>query len=106
MAEAVSGLRRIQEFLISGDMKPITREKNVIISMKNATVTYNVDSKPVLSDINFELPEGKLMAVGGPVASGKSSLITTLLGETKIINGEVKLGGKIAYVPQTVRIFL
>lgn len=34
-----------------------------------------------LTNINFELQEGKLMIVVGPVGAGKSSLLAALLGE-------------------------
>ena len=40
------------------------------------------------------------MAVVGSVGSGKSSLISALLGEMKTLSGVVNTKGKIAYVPQ------
>ena len=72
--------------------------------MNNATVSYSVSGTPILSDITFDLPKGKLMAICGSVASGKSTIISALLGETYIQKGTVKFGGSLAYVPQTVRI--
>ena len=35
----------------------------------------------------------------GQIGSGKTSLLQTLLGELEILNGELHIGGKIAYVP-------
>jgi ABC-type Mn2+/Zn2+ transport system ATPase subunit len=40
------------------------------------------------------------VAVVGNVGSGKSSLLSALLGEMKTTSGRVNTVGKIAYVPQ------
>ena len=37
------------------------------------------------------------------VGSGKSSLLNSILRETKIINGFVHTSGSIAYVPQVIK---
>ena len=36
--------------------------------------------KEVLSNLNFKIQKGELIAVIGPVGAGKSSLLTTILG--------------------------
>ena len=41
-----------------------------------------------------------MIAVVGHVGSGKSSLISAMLGEMNIISGSANTSGKIAYVPQ------
>lgn len=48
----------------------------------------------------MNIKEGQLVAVVGSVGSGKSSLISALLGEMKTLGGLVNTKGKIAYVPQ------
>ena len=40
------------------------------------------------------------MAVVGTVGSGKSSLLSALLGDMIRVRGEANIEGKIAYVPQ------
>ena len=40
------------------------------------------------------------MAVVGHVGSGKSSLISAMLGEMNVVSGSINTTGKIAYVPQ------
>ncbi len=40
-------------------------------------------------DLSFTVEEGELLAVIGQVGSGKSSLLSTLLGETRLLSGEV-----------------
>ena len=44
------------------------------IEVHNLTVSYH--SKPVLWDVDFELPKGKIIGIVGPNGSGK----TTMLG--------------------------
>ena len=46
------------------------------------------------------MPDGSLTAVVGAVGSGKSSLLSALLGEMKRTRGVVNVFGKVAYVPQ------
>lgn len=51
--------------------------------------------------INLQIEQGTLVALVGTVGSGKSSLLSALLGEMSKITGEVNVCGRIAYVPQT-----
>lgn len=53
-----------------------------------------------LSDINLVVPKGKLVAIVGAVGSGKSSILSALLGEMRKTAGTVELVGDPAYVPQ------
>ena len=46
------------------------------------------------------MTEGSLVAVVGTVGSGKSSLLSALLGDMIRVRGEANIKGKIAYVPQ------
>ena len=39
--------------------------------------------------INIEIPHGSLVAVVGPVGSGKSSLLSAILGEMDRLQGNV-----------------
>ncbi|KAG8950683.1 hypothetical protein FRC04_007308 [Tulasnella sp. 424] len=58
-----------------------------------------------LNDITLDIPYGKLVAIVGPVGSGKSSLLQGLIGveraaEMRSTAGKVTFGGKVAYCPQ------
>lgn len=60
--------------------------------------------KPSLKNININIPSSHLTIVVGPIASGKSTLCKTLLGETPVAHGQVVTGpfsGKIGYCDQT-----
>uniref|UniRef100_A0A3B4V2W9 Multidrug resistance-associated protein 1 n=1 Tax=Seriola dumerili TaxID=41447 RepID=A0A3B4V2W9_SERDU len=51
-------------------------------------------------EMNMCIPEGSLVAVVGHVGSGKSSLLSALLGEMDKLEGTVAVKGSVAYVPQ------
>ncbi|MCH8557158.1 MAG: metal ABC transporter ATP-binding protein [Balneolia bacterium] len=76
------------------------------VEVHDLTVSYQ--NKPVLWDVDFELPEGKLIAVVGPNGAGKSTLIKTIMGLIDPVSGHSLIYGrpleqmrkKIAYVPQ------
>lgn len=51
------------------------------------------EDEPVLSNINIRIPRGLLVAVVGAVGSGKSSLISALLGDMVKLSGRVNIKG-------------
>ncbi|GBB94362.1 hypothetical protein RclHR1_02340019 [Rhizophagus clarus] len=54
-----------------------------------------------LRNINLSIPRGSLVAVVGSVGSGKSSLLSALVGEMKKVHGEIEFGGSVGYCPQS-----
>ena len=58
------------------------------------------DGPNVLSNINVDFEHGQLTAVVGRVGSGKSSLISALLGDMEKQAGRVVMPMSVAYVPQ------
>uniref|UniRef100_A0A670ZSQ6 ABC-type glutathione-S-conjugate transporter n=1 Tax=Pseudonaja textilis TaxID=8673 RepID=A0A670ZSQ6_PSETE len=50
--------------------------------------------------ITLEIAHGSLAAIVGSVGSGKSSLISAMLGEMENIKGNINIQGSMAYVPQ------
>ncbi|EIN04040.1 hypothetical protein PUNSTDRAFT_55872 [Punctularia strigosozonata HHB-11173 SS5] len=53
-----------------------------------------------LKGINLYVPRGKLVAIVGPVGSGKTSLLEGLIGEMRRTRGAVAFGGSVGYCPQ------
>ncbi|KIL59921.1 hypothetical protein M378DRAFT_26751 [Amanita muscaria Koide BX008] len=51
--------------------------------------------------VSLRIPRGKLVAVVGPVGSGKSSLLQGLIGEMRMTSGKVTFGGSVSYCPQS-----
>ncbi|OEH92711.1 metal ABC transporter ATP-binding protein [Bacillus solimangrovi] len=76
------------------------------LKVENMTVAYQ--KKPVLSEVSFTVPEGKLIGIVGPNGAGKSTLIKAILGLIPRASGTVDIYGKpykkqrklIGYVPQ------
>ncbi|MFD0868580.1 MULTISPECIES: metal ABC transporter ATP-binding protein [Paenibacillus] len=78
----------------------------VPLKIDNLSVAYQ--KKPVLRNVSFEVPEGKLIGIIGPNGAGKSTLIKAALGLIPRLSGEVSIYGRpyaeqrsmIGYVPQ------
>lgn len=54
-----------------------------------------------LNKINLKIPRGALVAVVGPVGSGKSSLLQAMIGNMTLTDGHVVRGTNISYASQT-----
>uniref|UniRef100_A0A3B5AUS3 ATP-binding cassette sub-family C member 5 n=1 Tax=Stegastes partitus TaxID=144197 RepID=A0A3B5AUS3_9TELE len=50
--------------------------------------------------INLSIQQGKLLGVCGSVGSGKTSLISAILGQMALLEGSVAVRGRLAYVAQ------
>ena len=82
------------------------RTKDIALEIHDLTVSY--DRKPVLWDVDLELPKGKLIGILGPNGAGKSTLIKAVMGLTPNSSGYVRLfdrnleqvRDKVSYVPQ------
>ena len=79
---------------------------NAPLSIHDMTVAYH--RKPVLWDVDLDLPEGKLIGVVGPNGAGKSTLIKAVMDLVPKASGRVRVYGKpyrknrhrVGYVPQ------
>ncbi|XP_055908743.1 probable multidrug resistance-associated protein lethal(2)03659 [Eupeodes corollae] len=58
-----------------------------------------------LDDVNLRVQPGTLVAIIGPVGSGKSSLIQTILGELTPESGTVTVNGTLSYASQEPWLF-
>ncbi|CAI2164333.1 9655_t:CDS:10 [Funneliformis geosporum] len=81
-----------------------TANVSIITPMDSAEHMANVTTLTPYShlrNINLSIPRGKFVAVVGTVGSGKSSLLSALVGEMKKVHGEIEFGGSVGYCPQT-----
>jgi manganese/zinc/iron transport system ATP- binding protein len=76
------------------------------VEATDLTVAYR--EKPVLWDVDLDVPEGVLLAILGPNGAGKTTLIKTILGLINPAAGKVRIYGQpyaeqrrlVGYVPQ------
>jgi manganese/zinc/iron transport system ATP- binding protein len=76
------------------------------IAIRDLTVAYR--DKPVLWDVDLDVPAGTLAAIIGPNGAGKSTLIKAALGLVPAAAGSVEIFGRpyaeqrrlVGYVPQ------
>ncbi|TYH46432.1 hypothetical protein ES332_D11G335200v1 [Gossypium tomentosum] len=101
-------LDRIAAFLRLDDLQPDAIEKlpsgssNTAIEIADGNFSWDTSSPTAtLKDINLKVSHGMSVAVCGTVGSGKSSLLSCLLGELPKISGTLKLCGTTAYVAQS-----
>ena len=80
--------------------------KEPYVSISKASCTWNQEILTnTLSDITLNVRNGNLIAITGAVGSGKSSLLTAILGELPLHKGSISYHGKVAYVPQIPWVF-
>ncbi|BFZ56150.1 ATP-binding cassette transporter yor1 [Savitreella phatthalungensis] len=53
-----------------------------------------------LSNLNLSIKRGELVAIVGAVGSGKSSILSALVGEMRRVNGKITLDGSLGYCAQ------
>ncbi len=86
------------------------------VSFKNVTFKFPGAMQPSLIDLSLEITPGSLVAVTGPVGSGKSALARALLDIYPIDSGDVRLSasdgstldrraGLVGYLPQDAHLF-
>lgn len=105
-SEVYAALQRLTQFLEAEELvgKPHT---NICTSprvlLKNISV--NIKSTKILKDVSLSADKG-LYLITGPVGSGKSSILKTILGDYIVTNdGQLLVQGTISYAPQEPWLF-
>lgn len=95
-------VRRLNKFMNYKeiDQNNVTNDPSEFaLSIKLGNFSW-IKQELVLKNINLGVKKGNLTAVVGIVGSGKSSLISALLGEMEKLSGIVNVDGSLAYVSQ------
>lgn len=85
---------------------PVSERGRAPLSIQDMTVAYQ--RRPVLWNVDYDAPAGRLVAIVGPNGAGKSTLLKAVLDLIPRASGEVRFFGRpyaevrqrVAYVPQ------
>ncbi|XP_057868476.1 ABC transporter C family member 14 [Cryptomeria japonica] len=107
LSQAMVSLERLDRYMTCKELdteaveRMPTGEKLAVVVENGSFGWDEEESKPTLQNINIEIEHGSLVAIVGTVGCGKSSLLSSVLGEMPKISGKVKVSGTTGYVPQT-----
>ncbi|GMR36740.1 hypothetical protein PMAYCL1PPCAC_06935 [Pristionchus mayeri] len=109
LVQAIVSNRRLKSFFTSEELDDsnVTKNPNADSSL-NSVEFSGVDAawdehdsaRATLRDINAVVKRGSFISVVGTVGCGKSSLLSAMLGELTRVRGEIRMNGRVAYVPQ------
>ena len=95
----------MEDFNAAREVVPETKEEKKKDEEKEKMLKDQESTVQVLFNVNLKVKPGELLGVAGPVGSGKSSLISALMGELTKLSGVSNVKGRLALVPQQAWIF-
>lgn len=121
VANARESLERLETLLAKIPARPVglpLPPPQGVLMAENISATAPGMSEMILKNVSLVAPPGKMLAVVGPSASGKTSLTHLLVGVWPCVNGKVRLdgvdiytwskrelGSHIGFLPQNVALF-
>ncbi|KAF9473354.1 multidrug resistance-associated ABC transporter [Pholiota conissans] len=108
--EAIVSVQRLSSFLTADELqedarklidKPDLQVGDEVLSIKDADFAWSKNAvEPTLEGISLTVKKGELVGILGRVGSGKTSLLSAIIGEMSRKEGEVVVTGSVAYAPQ------
>ena len=116
LAETKVSVQRLTDFLLYEEVEPreaapvykryADPSSNEIISMDSGTAKWTEFlADNVFSNVNISVRPGSLVAIIGPVGSGKSSILHALLKELPLKSGTLTVKGSVSYASQEPWLF-
>ncbi|MCB4821074.1 type I secretion system permease/ATPase [Roseicella aerolata] len=121
LVQARQSFRRLQAFLSQPRLRPAGMplpEPKGQLSVERVSYGFPGQGVPLVKGVNFSLAPGDSLAVIGPSAAGKTTLIRMLIGTLQPSAGTVRLDGAdvyqwmredfgrhVGYLPQDVELF-
>jgi len=115
LGETRVSVKRIQDFLLMEEREEQEGERDTFahddanadtVTMEKVTGKWKKDeNEDTLTNIDLNTKPGQLIAIIGPVGSGKSSIIQAILGELPTSSGKISVSGNLSYAPQEAWVF-
>ncbi|XP_064120685.1 ATP-binding cassette sub-family C member 4-like [Macrobrachium nipponense] len=114
-SETLISCQRLQDFLEMEELEETNRvqKSNLRPKLKDCGVTVSgltakwseATEENTLTNVTCSVKAGELLAVIGPVGSGKGSLLHAILGELPAKAGSISVRGRVAYASQEPWVF-
>lgn len=121
LVQARQSFARLQGFLRMPRMRPTTTPQPAPLgrlALERVTYGFPGQTSPMIKGVSFTLEPGESLAVIGPSAAGKTTLIRLIIGTVPAHSGAVRLDGAdvffwpredfgrhVGYLPQAVELF-
>lgn len=93
-------LERFSKFLKAEEIQSYVTKGSSATAIEVIDGNFSWQSEPSLTCINVNVKAGEFVAIVGSVGSGKSSILSAILGEMHLISGKVSTSGTIALCSQ------
>ena len=97
---------RIEEVLALENIPSDYRKENDFDGIEFKDVSLTLSNRQILSDISFKIPNKSKTLIVGPVASGKTSLIYSMMGFHNVDSGEIFIDKNTKVSLTTNKVFL
>lgn len=123
LSQGYVSLQRMEEFLLRGFRSTdsgslFNRQHKTCISPTGTQTTgpslslvnvscrrFGSEANGAIHRISLDLYHSRMVAITGPVGSGKSTVIQAIMGELEIVEGDIIRNGRLGYVSQIPWLF-
>lgn len=92
--DTIVSVRRVEKYLQGPEMKKVISE-GPDVAFENANIAWPVDDdvpdeeRFILNNLNLSFPAGELSVISGKTGTGKSLLLSAILGEVDLLEGSI-----------------
>ena len=90
-------MRRIENYLNLPDVVSVEDDKATTVSFESASVAWPaaevtpLDERFILRDVSVDFPRGALSLISGKTGTGKSLMLSAILGDVDVLSGAVRV---------------
>lgn len=111
VSEVLVSIQRLNKFMLyeerlNTNKETVKSNKTLGVYLEGVTAKWNeASTENTLTNVSFVAKPGQLLAVIGPVGSGKSSLLHGILQELPLKEGSLEVIGEVSYASQEPWLF-